>query len=53
MDDLGFRYAYTPVKAPQYNGIEEVFGLAKGIIKKKRLEAMLLGEKADLRTIIS
>ena len=29
MDELGFRYTYTPVYSPQYNGIEEVIGIGK------------------------
>ena len=38
MDELGFMYAYTPTYSPQYNGIEEVFNIAKQQIKKRRLE---------------
>jgi hypothetical protein len=53
MDELGFLYTYTPVQAPQFNGIEEVFSIGKSIIKKKRLETILMGEEEDLRTIIS
>ena len=33
MDDLGFRYAYTPRYSPQYNGIEEVWAMSKAYIK--------------------
>ena len=34
MDELGFHYTYTPVYSPQYNGIEEVFNIAKKEVKK-------------------
>ena len=29
MDELGFRYSWTPPYSPSYNGIEEVFSIAK------------------------
>ena len=29
MDELGFRYSWTPPYSPKYNGIEEVFSIAK------------------------
>ena len=29
MDELGFAYAWVPPHSPQYNGIEEVFSIAK------------------------
>ena len=29
MDELGFRYTYTPVYSPAYNGIEEVINIGK------------------------
>ena len=29
MDELGFRYCWTPRYQPQYNGIEEVWAMAK------------------------
>ena len=53
MDEVGFLYTYTPVQAPQYNGIEKVFSIGKSIIKKKRLEAILRGDEENLRRIIS
>ena len=34
MDELGFRYAWTPRYSPQYNGIEEVWNMSKQFIKK-------------------
>ena len=43
MDELGFRYTYTPVYSPQYNGIEEVIGIGKQVVKKRRLELILTG----------
>ena len=43
MDELGFRYTYTPVYSPKYNGIEEVIGIGKREIKKRRLELILYG----------
>ena len=41
MDELGFYFAYTPVYSPQYNGIEEVIGVGKRLIKQKRLDMMV------------
>ena len=38
MTELGFQYTYTPVYSPQYNGIEEVIGIGKRAVKKRRLE---------------
>ena len=29
MDELGFKYTWTPVYSPQYNGIEEVINIGK------------------------
>merc|ERR1711974_177758 len=37
LDEMGFLYAYTPVKSPRYNGIEEVFNMAKQKVKNQRL----------------
>ena len=52
MDELGFRYTYTPAYAPQYNGIEEIFNIAKQIIKSKWLDIMLGNDHEDLVSII-
>lgn len=41
LDELGFYYSYTPVYDPKFNGIEEVFSMAKRLIKKKRLELII------------
>ena len=43
MDDLGFLYSYTPAYSPRYNGIEEVFSIAKRTIKKERLSRLMSG----------
>ena len=48
MDELGFMYTYTPTYSPQYNGIEEVIGIGKQMVKKKRLEMLLNGESRCL-----
>ena len=41
MDELGFHYTYTPIYSPKYNGIEEVIGIGKREVKKRRLEKIL------------
>ena len=40
MNELGFRWAWTPRYSPQYNGIEEVWSMSKSYVKKKRLNAI-------------
>ena len=40
MDELGFRWAYTPRYSPAFNPIEETFAEVKHYIKKKRLNAI-------------
>ena len=52
MDELGFMYTYTPAYSPQYNGIEEVIGIGKHLIKKKRLQALLDGKKIEMNEMI-
>ena len=52
MEELGFKYAYTPAYSPTYNGIEEVINMGKQRIKKQRLEGVLNEEKEDLRELI-
>ena len=52
MDELGFSYTYTPVYSPQYNGIEEVIGIGKQVVKQRRLELILRGEEEDLMGLI-
>ena len=48
MDELGFRYAYTPRYSPRYNGIEEVWSISKAYIKKEKLNAIVNGKKKNL-----
>ena len=43
MEALGFLYTYTPAYSPRYNGIEEVFSIAKRAIKKQRLSRLMNG----------
>ena len=52
MDELGFRYAYTPRYSPQYNGIEEVWSISKAYIKKERLNSIIIGKKKNLIDLI-
>ena len=53
MDTLGFDYVRTPVKSPQYNGgVEESFSMAKGLVKKMRLQALMEGDEVDLNRIV-
>ena len=52
MNELGFSYTFTPVYSPQYNGIEEVIGLGKKAVKKKRLEMLLNNQEGDIRDVI-
>ena len=40
MDELSFRWCYTPRYSPWYNGIEEVWSISKAYIKKERLNAI-------------
>ena len=52
MHELGFHFSYTPVYSPQYNGIEEVIGIGKRAVKKRRLELILRGQEENLEEII-
>ena len=52
MDELGFSYTYTPIYSPQYNGIEEVIGIGKKLVKSQRLENILRGANPNLRELI-
>ena len=52
MEALGFLYSYTPAYSPAYNGIEEVFSIAKRTIKSARLNRLLAGLNEDLEGII-
>ena len=48
MDELSISYIYSPVYSPDYNPIEYVFGMAKSIVKMKRLKAIVDEEEIDL-----
>ena len=52
MDELGFLYTYTPIYSPQYNGIEEVIGIGKRAVKKRRLQLILENKQENLRNVI-
>ena len=52
MNELGFRHAWTPRYSPEYNGIEEVIGIGKQIVKKKRLDMILTKKQEDLKKLI-
>ena len=52
MNDLGFRYTFTPRYSPEYNGIEEVFSISKNYIKNKRLNAILNQKEMNLENLI-
>jgi transposase len=49
MDELGFEYCYTPPYSPCYNGIEEVWSMAKRFIKERRFNQYVNGERIDLK----
>ena len=51
MDELGFGYAYTPAYSPQYNGIEEVIGIGKREVKRRRLEMIVNNQQAPQQII--
>ena len=40
MNELSFRWSFTPRYSPQYNGIEEVWSISKAYFKKERLNAI-------------
>ena len=52
MDSLGFHYCYTPKYSPQYNGVEEIIGMGKKLVKGKRLELLLHNKSESLDKII-
>ena len=41
MNELGYKYSWTPAYSPRYNGIEEIINIGKQIVKKERLKAIL------------
>jgi transposase len=52
MDELGFRWAWTPRYSPQYNGIEEVWAMSKRFIKEERLNLIQNEYDFDLNELI-
>ena len=52
MNELGFRWAWTPAYSPEYNGIESVWSMSKRYIKQERLNAIVNDKKFDLEEII-
>ena len=52
MDELGFRWAYTPRYSPWYNGIEEVWSMSKRYIRKKRLSAIMNDREVEIKELI-
>ena len=52
MDELGFRYCWTPPYSPETNGIEEVWSQSKRYIKEQRLNALANNKEVNLYTLI-
>ena len=52
MDELSFRYAYTPRYSPWYNGCEEVWSMSKQYIRKKRLSAIMNDREVVIKDLI-
>jgi len=52
MNELGFRWTYTPRYQPWYNGIEEVWAISKAYIKQQRLNAVMNGREVDIIKLI-
>ena len=52
MDELGFRWAYTPRYSPWYNGIEYVWAMSKRYIRRKRLSAIMNDREVEIKEII-
>ena len=49
MEELGYRYSWSPIKSPQYNGgVEETFAMAKREIKRRRLNAIINNQQIDM-----
>ena len=49
MNELGFRWTWTPRYQPWYNGIEEVWAMSKRYIKQERLNAVLNGRNVNMK----
>ena len=52
LEELSIKCIYAPVYSPEYNPIEYCFSVAKGMIKRERLEAILHEKKIDLVKVI-
>ncbi len=53
MNELGFKWAWTPRYSPWYNGIEEVWAMSKQYIKRERLNAIMNGREINLNKLIT
>ncbi len=51
LDEMSIPYIFSPIYSPDFNGIETVFSIAKGYIKKQRLRAIMMEEKIDLKKL--
>ena len=52
LDELSIRYIYNPIYSPDFNPIENIFSIAKRMVKKKRLQAIMSDEKPDIEHLI-
>ena len=51
LDEMSIPYIYSPIYSPDFNGIETVFSIAKGYIKKQRLRAIVMEEEINKRSV--
>lgn len=51
LEEMSIPYIFSPIYSPDFNGIETVFSIAKGYIKKQRLRAIILEEQIDLKKL--
>lgn len=49
IEELGFHYVFGPPYSPDFNGIENVFGIVKMQIKKRRLASILMRKKFQMK----
>ena len=52
MDELSIKYIFNPIYSPDFNPIETIFSIAKGKVKRKRLEAIIKEEKVNVNDLI-
>jgi len=52
LNELGFKFSYTPAYSPAYNGIEEVWSMAKRKIRNERLNKIINGERIEMKSLI-